>query len=86
MCAMDTLVNLFVSMSTRQHTKCHFLVKWSTTTHIALQPFNQGRPVTKSIDMSYQGLSGVGRGHARLISYGNRYHNYGCSSQRLFAF
>jgi hypothetical protein len=59
---INKLANSFASTSIRQGTKCHSLVRWSTTTHMALQPFNQGRPITKSIDMSYQGLSGIGRG------------------------
>jgi hypothetical protein len=63
MYAMNKLANSFMPISIWQGTKYHSLVKWSTTTHMALQPFDQGRPITKSIDMSYQGLSGIGRGH-----------------------
>jgi hypothetical protein len=63
MCAINKLANSFASMSVRQGTKCRSLVKRSTTTHMVSQPFDQGRPVTKSIHMACQGLSGIGRGH-----------------------
>jgi hypothetical protein len=63
MCAMNKLGNSFELTSIQQGTKCHSLVRQSTTTHMALQLFNQGRPITKSVDISYQGLSGIGRGH-----------------------
>jgi hypothetical protein len=63
MYAINKLANSFESISIQQGTKYHSLVRWSTTTHIALQLFNQGRPITKSIDMSYQGLSRIGRGY-----------------------
>jgi hypothetical protein len=62
MFAINKLANSFASTSIRQGTKCCSLVRRSTTTHIASQPFDQGRPITKSIDMSYQGLSGIGKG------------------------
>jgi hypothetical protein len=62
MCAINKLDNPFASMCVQQGTKCCSLVKRSTTTHMALQLFDQGRPITKSIDISYQGLSGIGRG------------------------
>jgi hypothetical protein len=62
MCAINKLANSFASTSIWQGTKCHSLVRWSTTTHIVLQPFDQGRPIIKSIDMSCQGLSRIGRG------------------------
>jgi hypothetical protein len=52
MCVINKLANSFVSMSVQQGTKYRFLVRWSTTTHIVLQPFDQGRPITKSVDMS----------------------------------
>jgi hypothetical protein len=63
MCAINKLANSFASTSVRQGTKYRSLVRQSTTTHMASQLFDQGRPVTKSIDMSCQGLSGIGRGH-----------------------
>jgi hypothetical protein len=62
MCAINKLANSFASTSVRQGTKCCSLVRRSTTTHMESQPFDQGMPVTKSIDMSCQGLSGTGRG------------------------
>jgi hypothetical protein len=62
MCMINKLANPFASTSIRQGTKYHSLVKRSTTTRIASQPFDQGRPITKSIDMSCYGLSGIGRG------------------------
>jgi hypothetical protein len=61
MCTINKLANPFVSTSIQLGTKCGCLVKRSTTTHMALQPFDQGRPITKSIDMSCQGLSRIGR-------------------------
>jgi hypothetical protein len=63
MYVINKLANPFASMSIPQGTRYCSLVKQSTTTHIALQPFDQGRPITKSIDMSYHGLSGIGRGY-----------------------
>jgi hypothetical protein len=63
MCVINKLANSFASTSIRRGTKCHSLVRQSTTTHMALQPFDQGRPITKSIDMSCQALSGIGRGY-----------------------
>jgi hypothetical protein len=66
MCAINKLANPFASISIQQGTKCHCLVKSSTTTHIVSQPFDQGRPVTKSIDMSCKGLSGIGSRHNTL--------------------
>jgi hypothetical protein len=62
MYAINKLANPFSLTSVQQGTKYCSLVKRSTTTHMASQPFNQGRPVMKSIDMSCQGLSGIGRG------------------------
>jgi hypothetical protein len=63
MCVINIFANSFPSMSVRHGTRCHSLVKWSTTIQIASQPFDHGRAVTKSIDISCQGLSGMGRGH-----------------------
>jgi hypothetical protein len=62
MCAINKLASSCMSTSIRQDTKYHALVRQSTTTHMALPLFKQGRPIIKSIDMSYQGLSRIGRG------------------------
>jgi hypothetical protein len=63
MCVINKLGNPFSLTSIRQGTKYRSLVRWSTTTHMVSQLFDQGRPITKSIDMSCQGLSGIGRGY-----------------------
>jgi hypothetical protein len=63
MYTINKLANPFVLMSIQQGTKCCSLVKQSTTTYIALQLFNQGRPLTISIDISGEGPSGIGRWH-----------------------
>jgi hypothetical protein len=52
MYTINKLRNPFVSMSIQQDTKYGSLVKQSTTTHMALQLFDHGKPITKSIDMS----------------------------------
>jgi hypothetical protein len=63
MYAINKFANSFVLMSIQHGTRYHSSVKCSATTHMALQLFDHGRQVTKSIDISCQGLSGMGRGH-----------------------
>jgi hypothetical protein len=47
------------SIVVEQGAKCRSFVRRSTTTHIASKPFELGRPVTKSMEMSRQGCCGT---------------------------
>jgi Zn-dependent alcohol dehydrogenase len=60
MCAMNRLASSLASTSVRHGMRCHSFVSRSTTTQIESQPFDHGSPVTKSIEMSCQGRSGIG--------------------------
>jgi hypothetical protein len=62
MCAMNRLASSLALTLVQHGIRCHSFVSQSTTTQIALQPFDQGSPVTKSIEISCQGHSGIGSG------------------------
>jgi hypothetical protein len=60
MWAMKRLADSLASISVQHGMRCYSFVSWSTTTQIASQPFDHGSPVTKSIEMSCLGRSGIG--------------------------
>jgi hypothetical protein len=54
------LANSLASTLVQHGMRCHSFVSQSTTTQIALQLFDHGSLVTKSIEISCQGHSGIG--------------------------
>jgi hypothetical protein len=50
------------SIAVEQGAKCLSLVRQSTTTQIASKLLELGNPVTKSMEISRQGHSGIGKG------------------------
>jgi hypothetical protein len=62
MWAMNRLANSLASTSVQHGMRYRSFVSQSTTTQTASQPSDHGSPVTKSIEMSCQGRSGIGSG------------------------